>query len=344
MASLKMIEKGNWEVSFYCKQYNGENKKIKKRGFKTKKEANDFANNYIKMHTGAIDTMFFDIFDEFIEHKQDGIKYHTKLNYLKIKKNVHKLFENKPINQITKGDIARFLDKLKNAPSQQKEAKDKINLVFRYASVYYNLNYNPMNNLEYDLAKNKPKIKEILTLEEFKKLDEILKTKVKPLSRLYYNFMYYSGARSGEISALTLEDIDFEKCTININKTRLTTLKANSPKNSSSNRIVTLPKKCIDMLREVVNLNFPKKEFIFSTTNAYSYCLRQIIKECNFPKKITLHSFRHSHASFLIEQGVEITAISKRLGHKNSQITLSTYAHFYKKKDDKILEILNKID
>ena len=210
--------------------------------------------------------------------------------------------------------------------------------------MYYNLNYNPINNLEYDLAKSKPRIKEIVTLEEFKKLDEILRVKVKPLSRLYYNLMYYSGARPGEISALTLEDIDFEKCTININKTRLMMLKTNSPKNSSSNRIVTLPKKCINMLKEVVNLNFPKKEFIFSTANAYSYCLRQIIKECNFPKKITLHSFRHSHASFLIEQGVEITAISKRLGHKNSQITLSTYAHFYKTKDDKILDILNKID
>ena len=86
MASLKMIEKGNWEVSFYCKQYNGENKKIKKRGFKTKKEANDFANNYIKMHTGAIDTMFFDVVDEFIDYKQDKIKYNTKINYKKVQK------------------------------------------------------------------------------------------------------------------------------------------------------------------------------------------------------------------------------------------------------------------
>ncbi|WP_311678560.1 Arm DNA-binding domain-containing protein [Sneathia vaginalis] len=86
MASLKMIEKGNWEVSFYCKQYNGENKKIKKRGFLTKKEASEYATNYIKMHTGAIDTMFFDIVDEFIDYKQDKIKYNTKINYKKVQK------------------------------------------------------------------------------------------------------------------------------------------------------------------------------------------------------------------------------------------------------------------
>lgn len=344
MASFKMIEKGNWEVSFYCKQYNGENKKIKKRGFKTKKEASDYATNYIKMHTGAIDTMFFDVVDEFTNYKQDKVKYNTRLGYIKVQKKIHELFENKPINQITKGDIARFLDKLKETPVQQKEVKQKINLVFKYASVYYNLNYNPMNNLEYEFAKSEPKIKEILTLEEFKKLDEILKVRVKPLARLYYNLMYYSGARPGEIAGLTLNDVDLENCTININKTRIALTRANSPKNSSSNRIVTLPKKCIDMLKKVVNLNLPKKEFIFSVTGGYSKCLLKTIKEYNFPKKISLHSFRHSHVSFLIEQGVEITSISQRIGHKNSQVTLGVYAHFYKKKNDKILDILNKID
>lgn len=344
MASFKMIEKGNWEVSFYCKQYNGENKKIKKRGFTTKKKASEYANNYIKLHTGAIDTMFFDVVDEFINYKQDKIKYNTRLSYKSFRKKIHELFENKPINQITKGDIARFLDKLKNTPVQQKEVKQKINLIFRYASVYYNLNYNPMNNLEYELAKNKPKIKEILTLEEFKKLDGILKAKVKPLTRLYYNLMYYSGARPGEIAGLTLNDIDLKKCTISINKTRIRLTRANSPKNSSSNRVVTLPKKCVEMFKKVVNLHLPKKEFIFSIPNTYCKYLKKIIKEYNFPKEITLHSFRHSHVSFLIEQGVEITSISQRIGHKNSKVTLGVYAHFYKKKNDKILEILNKID
>lgn len=222
--------------------------------------------------------------------------------------------------------------------------KQKINLIFKYASVYYNLNYNPMNNLEYEFAKSEPKIKEILTLEEFKKLDEILKVRVKPLTRLYYNLMYYSGARPVEIAGLTLNDVDLENCTININKTRIALTRANSPKNLSSNRIVTLPKKCIEMFKKVVNLNLPKKEFIFSTLGGYSKCLIRTIEKYNFQKKISLHSFRHSHVSLLIEQGVEITSISQRIGHKNSQVTLSVYAHFYKKKNDKILEILNKID
>lgn len=37
MASFKLVERENWEVSFYCKDARGNNKKIKKRGFRTKK-------------------------------------------------------------------------------------------------------------------------------------------------------------------------------------------------------------------------------------------------------------------------------------------------------------------
>ena len=47
MASFKLVERENWEVSFYCKDARGNNKKIKKRGFRTKKDASDYATNYI---------------------------------------------------------------------------------------------------------------------------------------------------------------------------------------------------------------------------------------------------------------------------------------------------------
>ena len=342
MASLKMIEKGNWEVSFYCKQYNGENKKIKKRGFKTKKEASEYAINYVKKHTGAIDTLFFDIVDEFVEYKQDKIKYYTKLNYKNFQKNIHNLFENKPINQINKSDIARFLDKLKHAPSQQKDAKQKINLVFKYANTYYNLNFNPMNMFDYELTKKTVTPKEIWTLEEFNKFDEILSKKVKPLTRLYYNFVYFSGARPGEISALTLNDVDFKNYTVNINKTRINSTLTNTTKNTSSKRTVSIPKTCIDELKNIIGSKFPKNEFIFKILTTYSDMMFKIIKENNL-KKVTLHGLRHSHASLLIKKGVEITSISKRLGHANSKVTLSVYAHFYKEKEDNIAELLNKI-
>jgi integrase len=52
-------------------------------------------------------------------------------------------------------------------------------------------------------------------------------------------------------------------------------------------------------------------------------------------RSITLHSLRHHHASSLIAAGVDVLAISRRLGHASPTITLSVYGHLYPNADDK---------
>jgi integrase len=53
-----------------------------------------------------------------------------------------------------------------------------------------------------------------------------------------------------------------------------------------------------------------------------------------------LHDLRHTHASRLIDAGIPIVAVSKRLGHSNVSITLSTYAHVASDADERILAAL----
>lgn len=342
MASFKLVERENWEVNFYCKDGRGNNKKIKKRGFRTKKEASDYAVNYIKKHTGAIDTLFFDVVDGFMEYKKQRLKIKTFRVYKCFYRTIKKYFANKPICDIQNNDIANYLDNIKS-PTLQKSYKIILNLVFKYAKMYYNLENNVMNNLEYDYLNHFKKEKQIWTIEEFKKFDKILINENKKIHRAYFNLLFFSGARPGEISALTLEDIDFEKYTINITKTRISSNFSNSTKNRSSIRIISMPKFCLDILKLAVGNNYPKGEYIFSIPMAFYKFLKHQIKTYRL-KDISLHNFRHSHASFLIKRGVEITAISKRLGHKNSQMTLSTYAHFYNDKKDKIIDLLNELE
>jgi integrase len=57
--------------------------------------------------------------------------------------------------------------------------------------------------------------------------------------------------------------------------------------------------------------------------------------------KLTFHGLRHTHASQLIDQGVNIVMISRRLGHAKPDITLRTYAHLYRKDDSKAAEAIN---
>jgi integrase len=57
---------------------------------------------------------------------------------------------------------------------------------------------------------------------------------------------------------------------------------------------------------------------------------------------ITFHALRHTHASQLIDAGIDVVKISKRLGHSNPTITLRIYAHLFRENDDKAAEAINE--
>jgi integrase len=56
---------------------------------------------------------------------------------------------------------------------------------------------------------------------------------------------------------------------------------------------------------------------------------------------VTFHALRHSHASQLIDAGVDIVTISRRLGHAKPDITLRIYAHLFQKDDSKAAAAIN---
>lgn len=54
--------------------------------------------------------------------------------------------------------------------------------------------------------------------------------------------------------------------------------------------------------------------------------LYNILEKYDLPK-ITLHGFRHTHASLLFESGASIKEVQERLGHKDVKTTMNIYAH-----------------
>ena len=58
--------------------------------------------------------------------------------------------------------------------------------------------------------------------------------------------------------------------------------------------------------------------------------------------QVHFHALRHTHASMLISEGIDIVQISKRLGHASPTITLNTYSHLFKKDDDDIVSAIEK--
>ena len=66
-----------------------------------------------------------------------------------------------------------------------------------------------------------------------------------------------------------------------------------------------------------------------------------LISELTPPKRISLHSFRHSCASLLINNGQPVTTVSKYLGHASTKETLDTYAHMFQ---NNLTNVKNTID
>lgn len=61
-------------------------------------------------------------------------------------------------------------------------------------------------------------------------------------------------------------------------------------------------------------------------------------------KKIRIHDFRHSHASFLANNGINIQEIARKLGHSKVDITWNTYSHLYPKEEERAITVLNSIE
>lgn len=167
----------------------------------------------------------------------------------------------------------------------------------------------------------------------------------------------FTGLRRGEVLALQWGDIDFETKTMHVRRaieeTKAEGLRIKVPKTKAAIRDLVMPEiviaALIELRREAMELRiamglgrltnetllFPH---LFSrglqSPNQYSGDWREAVISLRLPD-VTLHALRHTHASMLIDSGVDIVRISKRLGHADPAITLKIYAHLFRQRDDK---------
>ena len=70
---------------------------------------------------------------------------------------------------------------------------------------------------------------------------------------------------------------------------------------------------------------------------------KDLLKEAGIDRNVRFHDLRHTHATWLLEQNVDIKTISERLGHKSIRITLDTYAHVVPKLQQGAVDALQDI-
>lgn len=166
----------------------------------------------------------------------------------------------------------------------------------------------------------------------------------------------------GEICGLLWSDIDFEKSTLSVKRSRLVSKERGvyekDPKSKTSIRTVPIPAPLLEDLKkyykwfELADDHFSEKlDKYYLASSIYRTPIYPSSMGCwlgHFEKKhgfkhISCHGLRHTYCSILLSQNVPIQTVSRYMGHSDSTVTLQVYAHFIPDTQEKVIDALDKL-
>jgi len=346
MVVYKDKERGTYFFVVRVRQFDGTQKQVKRRGFKTKKEAREAeAKMLVEKETNSSLT-FAQVADSYFDWYCQRRKQSSIVTIKAILWNhLIREFGKSKIHNITARHIMNYQNKIIHQYSAVylKKIHTVLSSIFNFAIKFHGLTSNPARiagNFEKEVHKR-------MNFWEFEEFKQFINTVDELLYQAFFTTLYYSGARKGELLALTWDDINFEEKTININKTQYNK-QITKPKTKASNRIIMLPTLVINLLKKLKEHatlgTLVKNDYIvfgeyynsIATATLHRRYTDYII--VSGVKKILLHEFRHSHASYLINKGINPLVVAQRLGHSNVSTTLNTYSHLYPSKQVEVIE------
>ena len=348
MKAEKDKKTGKWLIQYRYTDWQGKRRKSTKRGFATKREAEEWLRNFLITQKADFDMKFEDFWKMYCVDMETRLREHT----MRTKKYIVELkillyFGNKRVNDITAADIRQWqneLIKMGYSPTYLKTINNQLSAIFNYAVRYYDLKSNPCAKAG-SMGKSKAEEMDFWTGEEFRRfIDSVMN---KRLSYMAFMTLYWTGMRLGELLALTSADFDFDKETVTIDKSYqrlhgedvITT-----PKTKKSNRTIKMPHFLCEEMQEYLGMLYglKKKDRIFTVTKSYLHHEMDRGAKAAGVKRIRIHDLRHSHISLLIDMGFSAVAIADRVGHESIEITYQ-YAHLFPSKQAEMAKRLDNL-
>jgi len=181
--------------------------------------------------------------------------------------------------------------------------------------------------------------------------------------KLAVHIVLFTGCRLSELCGLEWSDIDTRNMTIRFRRasryTRAKGVITKKPKTESGDRIVAISKTLANMINEYklwqngekakLGMLWQENDRLFTQWDGKpifpstpSKWFKKILIKYNMPD-LKFHELRHTNASLLIAQNVDIRTISKRLGHARTSITTDIYAHALRRPDKEAAEKLDSL-
>lgn len=258
-------------------------------------------------------------------------------------------FGNMDIRDITTQELYKWQDELwakKNPRTGKPYAFKYLSKIRTYFSAFLSwcaARYpEAQNNL---LSVQKPKRRtpqakmQFWTRDEFEQFIHYVKS---PTYHAIFTTLFFTGRRKGEVLALSPEDIDLEKGTINFNKsiTRKTLDDSTYNITSTKTEIVSSTPICKTLLNELKSYEGGSPFYFGGEDPIIDNTLRRHFnKACAKAgvKQIRIHDLRHSFVSMCIHLGATIPVVADLIGDTIAQVT-KTYAHMYEADKRKIID------
>lgn len=280
---------------------------------------------------------FKEVVMTYLKEQEEYLTYNTIKTYeTALKKVFEPLFDYR-IDRITGAMLDNLLDNSRKsngekiAPSYLRSLRGRLSAIFNYAIKKELIDKSPMS-----VTRRRPKgVKKadlcVPTEEEMRGIISSSQGLLHPLCLL----AVATGCRLGELLDLRMEDIDTKTNTIDINKQRTREGRDKPLKTLSSSRIIYVHP---EVLHKVLEEAPCTDGYLFGLDTYMSVSMRVhkwLHQSPEIPEGFTFHTFRHYHATHLLKKGVDIKAVSKRLGHSSITTTLDIYAHWLPEVDRK---------
>lgn len=346
MAYFRKLSNGKWSftVDVGRDPLSGKRKQITRGGFKLKKDAAEaaaqVAQEFKNKKPGSI--TFADLYELLIRSNEAKKSTISQRDYI-VKAHILPYFDKKKIDKVKPMDVEKFIQWLKQKglkPNSIVNIRGYLMAIYNKAVELELVEKNPVTNIK--VKKEKPK-KMAWTVEEA----QMFLGEVQDRSIYWpvYYFALYCGMRIGEITALKWGDIkngmvSIERTAAQVDGKWI----IQTPKTEGSVREVPLNESLQRVISEWEKEKrndwlFPgKDQFIIPNTIRNDFY--RLIKETGLPK-INFHDLRATHITMLLDAGVPVHIVSKRVGHSDISMTLNVYSRVH---DEKLKESSDMIE
>lgn len=301
MGAEKDPKTGKWLIQYRYTDWQGRRRKSTKRGFLTKREAEEWLRSFLAVSQCNINMKFSDFLKLYYRDMEKRLREYT----MRTKKYIMEMkilpyFGEKRVSEITPADVRQWQNILMQegyAETYLRTIHNQLAAVFNYGVKYYDLKSNPCTKAGCMGKANAEKM-DFWTKQEF--MGFIKATDYEPQSYMIFMLLYWTGMRIGEAFALTPNDIDIDSKVISISKSYQRIAKRDvitQPKTPKSKRKIKISGFLTKELKKYMESQgiHNKEERLFTITRYQLLCDMKKGIQASGVKNIRLHDFRHPY-------------------------------------------------